>query len=293
MTNRILPKYPVYVPSRGRVKHAKTVRCLITDGVPFYLVVEPQEADEYAEQFPDAELSVLPERDRGLVYVRNWCLDHAIKNGHARHWQIDDNIRHFYRFLHQKRLPCRAGVALRVCEDFVDRYENVAIAGLNYDTFVRGKMPPFALNVHVYSCSLFNNSMPYRWRLRYNDDVDICLQALAGGECTVLLNAFMCGKERTMTIPGGMGKMYDGDGRLHGSRLLKRYWPGVVEIDRRYGRPHFVIKNSWRRFDTPLKRRTDINWKKIEQQPIDEYGMRLLPVKEIKSDFLKSIVEDE
>ena len=55
--------------------------------------------------------------------------------------------------------------------------ENVAVAGLNYQMFAipgGAGMPPFYLNCHVYSCTLVLNSIPHRWRGRYNEDADLC-----------------------------------------------------------------------------------------------------------------------
>ena len=40
-----LPKYPVYVISKGRADNCLTPKFLIQDEVPFFLVVEPQEVD--------------------------------------------------------------------------------------------------------------------------------------------------------------------------------------------------------------------------------------------------------
>ena len=294
--NRTLPRYPVYVPSRGRYESGLTAKCLIRDGVPFYLVVEPHEADEYRSRYPEAEVLVLPWSNlgvNGLIAVRNWIKDHSIENGHKRHWQLDDNIRRFFRFIHDKRLPCRAGVALRVCEDFVDRYTNIAVAGLNYDTFVRGPMPPFNVNCHVYSCSLIWNELPNRWRLPYNDDTDMCLQVLADGYCTVLFNAFMCGKSNTMTVKGGNTPIYQDDGRLKMSRMLERVWPGVVSTGRRFKRPQHVVSHAWRRFDTPLKRRDDINWEELEQQGANEYGMQLTAVGNVESKYLRGLLDED
>ena len=295
MPDRVMPRYPVYVPSKGRADVCLTAQFLRADGVPFFLVVEPQERDAYVERFGEASVLVLPFRDRGSsIPARNWIKAHATAAGHLRHWQLDDNIKYTARWYAGKRLRCASSVALAACEDFVDRYENVAVAGLNYRFFAvrNGRPPPepFWLNVHVYSCTLVLNSIPYQWRGHYNEDTDLCLQVLAGGWCTVLLNAFMVEKMTTMTVKGGnTAKLYQGDGRLKMARSLERLWPGVVETDRRWQRPQHVVKNAWQKFDTPLKRKPDAV---IPTEP-NEYGMRLVQVApEIKSERLRKLVED-
>ena len=237
--------------------------------------------------FTHAAIQQSGERDS----ARNWIKDHATAAGCLRHWQFDDNIAFLARRWHARKLRCSSGVALAVVEDFADRYENVAIAGLNYWMFLpsRDTLPPFYLNCRVYSCSLVLNSIPNCWRGRYNEDTDLCLQVLADGWCTVLVNAFFAYKMTTMTMKGGnAATLYQGDGRLKMARSLERLWPGVVETKRRFKRPQHVVKDSWRRFDTPLKLKPGINL--TDMQP-NEYGMKLVQVKPVKSKDLKALLE--
>jgi len=288
-----MPKYPVYVPSKGRYEHNLTARFLLKDGVDFKLVVEPQEADQYSKHYGAEHVLVLPFSNlgQGSIPARNWIKQHAIEQGAARHWQVDDNIQNIKRRYNGKRIPVNSGIALKVAEDFTDRYTNIAVSGLNYEVFLPNgsKFPPFFLNCHVYSCALIDNSIPYPWRGRYNEDTDLCLQALAGGYCTVLINAYLIDKATTMTMKGGnTDQLYKGDGRLHMAKALERMWPGVVETKRRFHRPQHVVKDAWRKFDTPLIRRTDIDWSQFEQ--VDEMGMELKQIKPIKSDEVKKMV---
>src|SRR3990167_10912391 len=157
--SEVMPRYPVYIPSKGRYERCLTANVFVTDGVPFFLVVEPQEVEEYGKRYGYEMLLILPwqgddEKRRafteerriengGLIAVRNWIKEHSIAAGNERHWQVDDNIHSVWRYYKGKRLYCRAGVAFAAAEDFVDRYENIAIAGLNYVMFGVGKMPPF------------------------------------------------------------------------------------------------------------------------------------------------------
>jgi len=286
-----LPRYPIYIPSKGRAEHCTTALALNKDNVPFYLVIEQQEYDTYAKQFGEKCLLVLPFNNQGSVIpARNWIKDHATNDGHLRHWQLDDNIRDTYRMWKGKRLRCNADIAFRAAEDFVDRYENVAIAGLNYRWLVVSGLPPFLLNARVYSCSLVLNSIKHKWRGRYNEDADICLQVLADGWCTILINAFMVDKETTMTVSGGnTDELYYGDGRLKMARSLERLWPRVVRTNRRFKRPQHVIYDSWKRFDTPLIKKKDVI---IDTNP-NEYGMKLVQVSDkIKSKKIKQLVKD-
>ena len=222
-------RYPIYVPSKGRFDKCLTADFLVKDKVPFYLVVEKQEAKKYASKYGREKILVLPFSNKGSVIpARNWIKDHACEAGYKRHWQLDDNMSVVRRWYKGKRIRCNSKYGMAATEDFVDRYENVAIAGLNYTMFcVPNRMPPFYLNNHVYSFSLILNEIPHRWRGKYNEDTDLCLQVLADGWCTILMNAFMVDKAHTMTMKGGnTSELYNKeDGRLKMARSLERVWP--------------------------------------------------------------------
>lgn len=293
-----MPSYPVYVISKGRSDRCLTARFLVKDGIPFHLVVEPQEVELYAAEFGRECILELPFSNLGLggIPARNWVWEHAKASGAARHWILDDNIRGTWRRWKARKIPCEAGVAFKAVEDFVDRYENVAIAGMNYCMFAlnRRYAPPFYLNVHVYSILLIRCDLPHRWRGRYNEDTDLCLQVLSDGWCTILVNAFLAWKMTSMTMKGGnTDQLYKGDGRLKMARSLERAWPGVVETDRRFSRPQHVVKDSWKGFDTKLIRRTDIDWAALEKAGSDNYGLELIAVKDVKSETLRDLMNED
>jgi hypothetical protein len=271
----LLPRYPIYIPSVGRHDAAMslTANCLVQDGVPFRLVVHADEADAYAARFGAARVLVLPFPKCGYaVPARNWIKAHSVAAGDARHWQLDDNMRLFRRRYRGKRIPVRAGIALRATEDFTDRYSNVALSAVQYTMFVIAKMPPFYVNAHVYSCTLVNNAIPHAWRGRYNDDTDITLQVLADGWCTLVMNAFMVDKMRTL------------------ARSLERVWPGVVTTIRRFKRPQHWVAHQWQHFDTPLQYRPDFDPSTLP--PVDELGMELRAVREVRSARLRALIAE-
>jgi len=95
-------KYPVYTISKGRWESRLTSKALEDLGVPYRIVVEPQEFEPYAAVIDPGKILVLPFSNlgQGSTPARNWVWEHAIGEGHARHWIMDDNIRKFYRFNH-------------------------------------------------------------------------------------------------------------------------------------------------------------------------------------------------
>lgn len=287
------PRYPVYVISKGRHDCCLTARFLKRDKTPFHLVVEPQEKELYAREFGEDCLEVLPFSNLGLgsIPARNWVWEHAKASGAERHWILDDNIRNIERRWNTRKIDCDSGIALYVSEEFVNRYENIAIAGLNYSMFLAGrrKFKAYYTNVHVYSCLLIRCDLPFRWRGRYNEDTDLCLQVLSAGWCTVLINAFLAEKMATMTMKGGnMETLYKGDGRLKMAKSLERMWPGVVETRRRFQRPQHHIKRNWAGFDTQLKLKPGIDLSKMEPC---EFGLELKVMREFKNEHTKEVFQ--
>lgn len=287
-------KYPLYVISKGRYETTYTADFLTKDGVTdFKLVVEPQEAALYKAKYPN-NVVVLPFSNlgKGSIPARNWCWEDSIKNGYERHWMIDDNIRAIGRWNKGKRLVCNAKFAFNAVETFADRYKNLAVAGLDYEMFCVGEMTkPFILNCRVYSCMLIDNSVSIRWRGRYNEDTDLCLQALASNYCTALFRAFFTRKTRTMTLKGGNTDiLYKGDGRAKMSRSLERVWPYVTETKRRFDRPQHKVRDNWRKFDTKLIFKDDVDLSAMPK--VNEMGMKLKQVKEIQSPSLKKFFEE-
>lgn len=279
------PRYPIYIPTKGRWESRFTIRALESLGVPYAAVVESQEAAAYASVgVPEKRLLVLPFRDRGLVAARNWIWDHAAASGVKRFWTFDDNIRGFLRLNRNRKLPLTTPAFLRAIEDWVDRYVNVVCAGMNYDYYAtyrrRGDLKPFVLNTRVYSNMLLDtfargsDGEPYRNRDFYNDDTDLCLRMLKDGNCTALFNAFVIRKARTMTVAGGMTPHYQGNGRLKMAVSLRNQHPDVTRVSWKWGRYQHHV--DYRRFQrNRLVRRPDV----AVPDGVDEYGMAVRPAK--------------
>jgi len=243
------PSYPVYVISKGRWESRLTVKALTSKNIPFHVVIEPQEYDNYAAVIDPAKILVLPFSNLGLggIPARNWVWEHSISIGAERHWILDDNIRDFYYLNKNMKYRTDSGVTFKACEDFVNRYENIALAGMQYELLVPRiyKHNPFILNSRIYSCILIKNDIPYRWRGRYNEDTDLSLRALKDGWCTVLFVAFLADKVATMTMKGGntesLYNLEKEDGRLLMAQSLQKQHPDVTQIKRRWGRWQHVV----------------------------------------------------
>lgn len=269
------PRYPIYIPSKGRWDSRLTVKALEKMGISYKIVIEPQEFDNYAAVIDDKNILVLPFSNlgQGSIPARNWIWEYAISQGVARHWIIDDNIHDFRRWNENRKLVSNNGSIFRAMEDFVDRYTNIALAGPDYFMFVRQKYPgdPFAINTRIYSCILIDSDLPYRWRGRYNEDTDLSIRVLKDSYCTILFRAFLATKSTTMTMKGGnTDELYQGNGRLLMAQSLQRQHPDVVKITRKWGRwQHQVDYRPFRKNKLILKQGINI------PKGINNYGMIL------------------
>lgn len=280
------PRYPVYIISKGRWETRLTSKSLEEIKVPYHIVVEPQEYDNYAAVIDPKKILILPFSNlgQGSIPARNWVWEHSIAQGAERHWILDDNIRGFWRFHENAKILVDTGATFRLAEDFTERYTNVAISGMNYYMFACNKagnrQPPFTLNTRIYSCILIKNDIPYRWRGRYNEDTDLSIRALKDGWCTILFNAFLAWKMTTMEMKGGnteaLYKIKEGekDGRLLMAESLRDQHPDIVKITQKWGRwQHHVNYGVFKK--NKLQLRPDFDPSKCET-----YGLELQTVDE-------------
>lgn len=142
----VLPRFPLYIPSKGRWARRLTSDALTTQGVPHFIVAEPQEVEHYERASRGTLATVLPldmsykgryelcddlglTKSTGPGPARNFIWSHSLAAGHPWHWVMDDNIKDFHRLHENRCIPCRTPAFWRAMEDFVLRYENVAMAG--------------------------------------------------------------------------------------------------------------------------------------------------------------------
>ena len=279
----------MYIVSKGRWETRYTSIALERLKIPYWIIVEDQEYDNYADVIHPDKILVLPQqylddydtcddlgdsKSKGPGSARNFAWQHAIDEGAKRHWVMDDNINSFQRL--NQNLMCKItnGAMFKACEDFVDRYTNLYLAGPAYDFFAIAKtvMPPFVKNTRIYSVLLIQNDMPYRWRGRYNEDTDLSLRVLKDGHCTVQFNAFLQEKQTTQLIKGGnTEEFYAKEGTLPKSQMLADLHPDVATVVWKFSRWHHDVnyipfkKNLLKKIDG-LKIPTGIN----------NYGMELV-----------------
>jgi len=276
----MLPNYPIYIISKGRWERRQTVKTMEFIGAPYKIVVEPKEYDNYAEVIDQKNIIKAPENfselGSGSIPVRNYVWDLAIENGNKRYWILDDNIESIERFYNNLKIKCKTPTPFKVIEDFVDRYENIGLAGMHYAIFnpASEARPPLHFNTRVYSCLLIDTNLPFRWRGKYNEDTDFSLRVLKSGLCTVLFRTFLIGKRATLTQKGGNRDIYDEtDDRKEFVQSLIDQHPDVVKLTKKFNRYHHQV--NYKPFAKNLLKLKD----GIEiEDKINNYGLKLIDV---------------
>ena len=110
---------------------------------------------------------------------------------------------------------------------------------------------PFKNNCHVYSAMLIKNNISYRWRLKYNEDVDLCLQVLHNGGSTASCVYYMANKISTsVKMKGGnQTELYQGNApvkNLLKAKMLESVWPQYAKTVIRFNRHHHLV--NWNVF---------------------------------------------
>ena len=247
-------EYPIYIISKGRAYKPLTANNFEKAGLDYYIAVEPQEADDYIKALGKKRVLVLPFSNLGLgsYRARNFCWEHAKNLGYKYHWLFDDNILFWMKWVNGKRIKWEdIGSGLLYVEQNANK-TNVDISGFEEPNFVV-KVPkkPFKYNCHVYSAMLIKNNLPYRWRLKYNEDIDLCLQVLHNGGTTSSCVYYMANKVSTADkMKGGnQDELYKGNNpkkNLLKAKMIEAVWPQYSKTVIRFGRHHHLI--DWKVF---------------------------------------------
>lgn len=247
-------QYPVYIISKGRAYNPLTAKFFIKYGIDFKIVIEPQEKDEYVKAVGINKILVLPFSNLGLgsYPARNFCWEHAKSQGYKYHWIFDDNIRGFSKWINGKKQMINEGSNPLIYVENIINKNNIDIGGFEYNNFsTRPPKKPFKRNCHVYSAMLIKNDLPYRWRLKYNEDIDLCLQVLHNGGSTCSCVYYLTNKVSTSSkMKGGnQDELYKNNAtekKILKAKMLEKTWPQYAKTVIRFNRPHHFV--DWKIF---------------------------------------------
>lgn len=286
-------KYPIYILSKGRYedKLRLTAQALERMWIDYNIVVEEQEYEQYKKVCKGRVIILDPkykddydtfdnkwfEISKWSWPARNFIWDHSIKEWHKRHWVIDDNIKKFSILNNNMKTEVLSETFFRPMEDFVDRYENIAMAWPYYDFFIprKWKYAPIILNTRAFSCILIKNDVPLRWRCRYNEDIDLSLRCLKLWLCIVQFRWFLQGKVKIQVMKWwNTDAFYAEYWTSPKSKMLQMAHPDCVKVVFRYGRIHHTVDSSrFKKNKLILKKWIDI------QKWVNNYWMKTIKTK--------------
>lgn len=260
----VVNDYPIFIISKGRFyrnkkyQKPKTAEYLEMINVDYKIVVEPQEADEYAKSISKNKIIILPDeylnKNQGSIPVRNFVHHYNKKKEEKAYWILDDNIIDYIWVDNNERYKVRDTFAFKFVEDLMNNYDNVYLAGHQYKMF----SPPtdyrnnIQHNLRVFSSILIRTDIPTLnengdiWRGKYNEDVDLSLRILKLGLPTILSNVLTADKLQTGG-KGGNEEIYLEDDNHSGeakSNSLLEHHEDCINIVKRYGRVHHKIKTE-------------------------------------------------
>lgn len=245
-----MPKYPIYVASRGRADAVpNTMDLLDAYSIVYTLVVEPQERKRYEELYHSDSCFVyeLPENNRGISYARSQILSDARLRGYSAVWQLDDDIKDFKRngkaitpdimFGHfEKRLEDEENIAM-----ISPQFQQV-IWRQKTDDIVNGQCPCIA----VLSRTNIND-VNYDVELPICEDLDLMFKFIKSGHDCVVDNRIGMEVQKYGKFDTKVGGVpYDDWQVSKAEAILTARYPGVVTRNGEKFRKNWKMVKSWR-----------------------------------------------
>ena len=249
--------HPVYIPSKGRAHKCATAALLQQEGLPFYLVVEPQELEEYGRAFPDASFLALDRSDAGIWYARQRIMDHARAAGHAFHWQLDDDLRRFNEW----NRPATALAALSFAGTFPERFQRIGMVSFALSQFAFAAKQEFRPYGRAFNAVLINtqtgHNYPDSWEYGAKEDAWLQVHMLRAGWATPIITRY----SMEMKTPDGAGSggcqdnLYALNRHVATAHNMHRLWPDFTLIVRKKSAMGTDVRINWKAISPPLVER--------------------------------------
>lgn len=240
---------PIYILSKGRADSCNTAKLLDHAGVPYTVVVEPQETADYADVIDPEKLLSLPDNNQGIAYVRNFILK---QNRGRWFWMLDDDISGFYVRGNKRVDRIDAQTALSESQRIIQSLKGVVQGGLEYQQLAWSTTKQYALNSYCDVCVLINGGAvgftKYRDEIALKVDRDFTLQLLSSGKRTARVQIYAFAAPENGSNAGGLQATYQtGIREREAVNQLAAMYPGIVKpVIKKNGR--YDAKINWRHF---------------------------------------------
>jgi hypothetical protein len=176
----------IYVTTKGRYDNCKTVD-LIGNYKNLYIIVEPQEYEQYKNKYNDFNILQLPENNKGLAYARNFIKIKSEEDNVKDYWVLDDDISYFYEREGTKLNRIDFETCLNNSKNFF-KENNIAVGALEYRQYAWSANKRLIENTFCDSAVYIDNTLTKG--LRYNQDLklkvdrDFCIKTIKSGNKT-------------------------------------------------------------------------------------------------------------
>eukprot|EP00667_Euglena_gracilis_P012993 EG_transcript_13380 len=247
---------PIFIPSKGRSRHPNgTIQLLAKAGIPFTVVVEPQDAERYSAWLQDRNctVAVLDRDDQGVSYARNHILDHLTDDATEWLWIMDDDVSCFRQKHPQENrtvLTCPWAV-LQAIQPAAAADSQVALIGLEYDHFLWNSIgPEWTSNSYTNVCVLLRRPLlrqhGLRYRGRVREDYDLSLQCIAAGLKTQRCRRLSFRAPGMGQLRGGMRDFYETQRAAivaANDVFMETWWPLCeLQVKGKEGRPDIRVR---------------------------------------------------
>lgn len=208
------PQFPIFVPSKNRVKNASFLNLCVLDGVKPIVVVEQEDYLAYVGKYPLFDFIQLPLSNKGVTYVRNFIKTYAANHGVKNYWMVDDDVSGIYK---------REGTKLHhiPINQLPDlTHLNAPICSLEYRQFAWSAKQPYIVNSFcdsfVFIDTEISHGIYYDVTVEGKEDRDFAMQCIKRG-----LKTYRCTEYAFAAPPNGsnsgglketfydLGKEYD------------------------------------------------------------------------------------
>lgn len=254
-------KYPVCIVSKDRSDTCTTHTLLDFEGVKWFYMVEPKDYDAYVARFGKSKVINIEQNDKGIYYVRNYCIEWSKKNGYDKHWQVDDDL----RSLHYRPMNFIKGIRdstrienpssmLSYIEDISIKCVNYGAGCLTHDGFAFSKKNDVDINKMIYCFQLINNSIKSRYQPHTSEDVDFSVRILKEGYVTMVFNKYSFRTPASGSLKGGCNSSIDykkignvDNRKLRNLKLCQTYPQWFVEYTKN-GQSEVKPSKIWKSF---------------------------------------------
>jgi len=254
-------QYPICIVSKDRHDTCTTHKLLEYEGVKWFYMVEPQDYKSYVDRFGENKVVNIEQNDKGIYYVRNYCIEWSKKNGFDRHWQVDDDLRslHYRPMNNLKGTRNRTRIEnptkmLSYIEGISNKCVNYGAGCLTHDGFAFSKKNDIDVNKMIYCFQLINNLIKARYQPKTSEDVDFSVRILKEGFVTMVFNKYSFCTPSSGTLKGGCNSSVDYqktgniDGRkLRNLKLCQTYPQWFVEYTKK-GQSEIKPSKIWKSF---------------------------------------------